>query len=419
MDIVRLKRYRKHAVLEHARAVFQLSQKTLREELAKLEVRNVPLSEKSKLLSLDYDFWVQHVPDSATALQKWLEYTKVTKIINTYLNLYSRCTRIYPRWNVLGARSGRMSASSPSVQNIPKTRYGIRALFVPDDSRHIFIRADYVAQEMFTLCEAMLGMGIDGPLHRILKSGDDIHTLAASIVLEKPKEKVTKDERQGQKVLNFGVPGGLGARSLAEYAFKNYGVRWDIPTARQRRDAFFRAFPDIRMYLEALQRPEVELLREIVDEPTFYDILEEVDRSQYRYIREYLRNSPAIEYQAIAERLERSVPAVLPTGRVRRGCTFTETANTYFQGLASDVTKEACFNAWVARLDLRLVVHDELLIQARRSEYEGAALALRQAMEMAFRAVCPNLGPYARVEVSGPLERWGTLTDETGKEYTI
>ena len=49
--------------------------------------------------------------------------------------------RFHPRFTIAAARTGRMSASSPNVQGLPRERE-FRALFVPRPG-NVFVRADY------------------------------------------------------------------------------------------------------------------------------------------------------------------------------------------------------------------------------------------------------------------------------------
>lgn len=367
-------------------------------------------------VSMEYDHWVSRVPPSAPALATWLERTKIEKILSTYLNVYSKADRIFPKWWVLGARSNRMSASCPSVQNVPKRKLGIRALFLPDEGK-LFTKSDYSAQEMFTLAESMLNMGIRGPLYEALTSGKDMHYYAASLILGRPIAQITKDERQATKVLNFGVPGGLGAESLSEYAHALYGISWTPKEAGAQRDRYLEVFDDVNAYLLSMKRSQDTLLRKVTGLGR-KDWAEALELNDWNVIRAMSTHANP-EIAEVGLECERQLTIELPTGFRRGNCRFTEGANCHFQGLAAGVTKEAMFRAYRLGLEISLVVHDEIVIQSKPEDVDTHAKLLEKAMLGAFVQVCPNLGPYAKVEVTKGLTRWGPATGPDGKALVV
>jgi DNA polymerase I-like protein with 3'-5' exonuclease and polymerase domains len=404
-----------HDRLEEAVPEFHTNTVAVQRACRNLNLAVKPPMRDDGTLSLSYDFWAQHVPEDHPSLHAWLQYTKLQKVLTTYLQLYSRTPFVFPRWHVLGARSGRQSASAPSVQNVPKHKLGIRALFVPREGMK-FIRVDYSAQEMFTLCEAMIGRGIKGRLFEVLASGEDIHKYGASLMLGKPMTEVTKLERQGQKVLNFGVPGGLGPNSLSDYAFNTFGVKWSVDEAKANRTLFLRTFSDIDDYLRSMKKSIHQSLIELTGQgaKAWADQLM-VPSSM---VLDALRASSNTELQKIANDVEHFLTLRLPGGRVRSRCRFTEGANFMFQGLASDVTKLAAWYAHRAGLRIVLLVHDEIVVESKRGEWAEDCFDLKEVMLQAFREICPNVGKYASVEVSGALDRWGPATDPSGEIIT-
>lgn len=402
--------------VEAAQAKFVLDTRALRDRLAKVPVtEDPPRTEKTGLMSMDADWWAQRIPPEAADLRDWLQYEKLQKVLTTYLNVYSQADRIFPRWWILGARSGRMSASCPSVQNVPKRKYGIRALFVPPPGM-VFTKADYSAQEMYTLCEVMLNMGIKGPLYDALTGPEDIHRFGAGLVLGKAPGDVTKEERQGQKALHFGVPGGLGPVKLAAYAFENYGVRWTPDEAKAARLRFLDTFKDIDQYLRANKRGQDHLLRTLTGQgrQAWADALE-LDHGVWNVIKAMAEHTNP-EIRALGIEAERNLTVELPTGFRRANCTFTEGSNCGFQGLAAAVTKDAAWRAFRAGLEVVLIVHDEIVIQHGPPGPLGhwTTAQLEKCMLDAFRALCPQMGPYAKVEIKANIDRWGPATDAAG-----
>jgi DNA polymerase I-like protein with 3'-5' exonuclease and polymerase domains len=423
-DLLRVKLLKKGMKHERSRPKFSLNTAAIQTALEALGVEDAPRRDDDTV-QLEADFWAQEVPPDQPALLAWLKHEKIKKVLSTYLSVYSQTDEIFPRWIVLGPKTGRMAASKPNLQNIPKRKTGIRALFVPHDG-YVFTKSDYSAQEMYTLCEAMCGMGIIGPLYRVLTSDKDIHDYAASLVLNKPYPanrknrqpgEVSSLERQGQKALNFGVPGGLGPRKLAAYAFSGYGCNWTVAEARAKRDAFLGAFTDIAAYLKRLKRSQDDLLLAVSgkDRETW---AKEIGAKTWNVIKEMtLHADPSVRRFGLEA--ERQCTVELPSGRRRAFCRFTEGANCYFQGIASDVTKTACWLCYKAGLRVVMVVHDEIVIESRPGRVEEDAVALEMAMLEAFHLCCPRVGHYAKVEVTKGLTSWGPATDLEGKVLTL
>lgn len=530
---------------------FHTLTKAVRDRLA---AEIVPeLTEAPKLtpgggLSLDADFWAEHLPmDPTHPLRVWQKRQKLEKILSTYLNLYSAVDHIYAKWNVLGARSGRMSCARPNIQNIPKRKHGIRSVFVPEPD-FFFAKGDYSTQELLTLAEAMFQQGIVGPLFDAISQGQDIHKATAAMIVGKPytteietwvnstivpllecfggaalqmpdvgngpgasvgdtercwlgasgsefigllsdcglgrfrtafssvmpvtipaaltqstylqgrlprtaktwfakdgaegsphtladlavhigreefhstlksisESGVSPNERQAAKALDFGLPGGLGAKKLAEYAKYEYGVHWDLEEARAMRRKFLRVYPDID---EFLKRHSVDfnssLMRRTGRGADYWraEVGAESWISSWE-LRRLMHKHPVPAIRRVVNEAEHSLTVVLPSGRIRKGCTFTEGCNTFFQGLASDVTKEGAWLAMHRGLWVRLIVHDEIVIEAPERSIDCHAKALEQAMLDAFVLVCPTVGKYAKVEVTSRLTRWGKATDKDGR----
>jgi DNA polymerase I-like protein with 3'-5' exonuclease and polymerase domains len=412
--IVKYRHYKTRSDRRTATPRFQLNTKQIQKALPKVEGAPVRADGSP---GLDADFWSKHISRRPSPLRTWLRHEGVKKVCNTYLHLYSRTDRVFPRWHVLGARSGRMSAARPSIQNVPKRKTGIRALFMTQPG-HQLVVADYSGMEMFTLCEIMHKYNVKGPLYDILSGGADIHTHSASLVLGKPMAEVTKVERQGQKVLNFGIPGGLGPAKLADYAYGMYGLDWDEKEAAKRRDKFFQTFTDIEAYLNCFRKGQTYCLQKVTGEGVAHWRSKLGGNCGWNVIRA-LSESDDPALKEVGLEAERQVKVTLPSGRIRARCRFTEAANTGFQGLAADVTKEALWRAHCAGLPVVIVVHDEIVLESKEEDVEKHVDLLRECMLGAFRDLCPLVGSYATVDIQQGLSRWGKVTDLEGKELDM
>ena len=64
-----------------------------------------------------------------------------------------------------------------------------------------------------------------------------------------------------------------------------------------------------------------------------------------------------------------------------------------------------------------MLVHDELFTEAPPDAVQEEARLLEEDMLAAFRLICPDVGPYARVDISAGLTKWGEATDKDGNAY--
>ena len=78
------------------------------------------------------------------------------------------------------------------------------------------------------------------------------------------------------------------------------------------------------------------------------------------------------------------------------------------------MTKEAGWNVHRRGGELLMLVHDELVTAAPPDQQEEEARLLTADMLQAFRDLCPDTGPFAKVEVEHSLTKWGAATDKDG-----
>jgi DNA polymerase-1 len=147
-----------------------------------------------------------------------LEYRQLTKLVSTYLvalkdAINPRTRRIHSSFNQTVAATGRLASSDPNLQNIPiRTEVGreIRKAFIAPLGRTL-ITADYSQIELRLLAH----LSRDPALIQAFHEGADIHTAVAAQIHGIPPDKVTKDQRGGAKMVNFGIVYGITAFGLA------------------------------------------------------------------------------------------------------------------------------------------------------------------------------------------------------------
>jgi DNA polymerase-1 len=177
-----------------------------------------------------------------------LGFRELTKLKSTYIDalptMINRKTgRVHTCYNQAVAVTGRLSSNNPNLQNIPvRTERGreIRKAFVPRDSEHVLISADYSQIEL-RIVAAISG---DPNMVEAFKQGKDIHTATAAKVYDIDENDVTKEMRYKAKSVNFGIIYGQGAFGLSE------NLKISRTEAKEIIDNYKKQFPNIQMYMD-------------------------------------------------------------------------------------------------------------------------------------------------------------------------
>ena len=177
-----------------------------------------------------------------------LGFRELTKLKSTYVDalpeiINSKTGRVHTSYAQAVAVTGRLSSNNPNLQNIPvRSERGkeIRKAFIPRDSNHVLVSADYSQIEL----RIVAGMSGDENMCQAFKDGKDIHTATAAKVFGIAESEVTKEQRYKAKSVNFGIIYGQGAFGLAE----NLG----IPRAEAKEiiDNYKKEFSGISKYMD-------------------------------------------------------------------------------------------------------------------------------------------------------------------------
>jgi DNA polymerase-1 len=177
-----------------------------------------------------------------------LVFRELTKLKSTYVDslpeLINRKTgRVHTSYAQAVAVTGRLASNNPNLQNIPiRTERGreIRKAFVPRDSNHVLISADYSQIEL----RIVAGMSGDPAMCEAFKKGVDIHTATAAKVYGIEETEVTKEQRYKAKSVNFGIIYGQSAFGLAD----NLGI--SRTEAKEIIDNYKKQFSGIQKYMD-------------------------------------------------------------------------------------------------------------------------------------------------------------------------
>lgn len=155
---------------------------------------------------------LQKLKDKHPVVPLLIEYAEIQKLKTTYVEgLLPKLNndRLHPSFHLHRTATGRLSASSPNLQNIPRSS-SVRSLFVAPEGYKLLV-ADYDQIEL----RVMAMFSQDKQMTRIFSTNEDIHAGAASLLFNKPISEVTDGERQIGKGANFLTAYGGGFMKLA------------------------------------------------------------------------------------------------------------------------------------------------------------------------------------------------------------
>ncbi len=176
-----------------------------------------------------------------------ISWRKLEKFINSFLlplpDFISPISlRIHPIWNQTGTVTGRLSCSSPNLQNIPykgEMASKIRSAFEAEKDNFL-ISLDYSQIELRLAAH----LSSDPFLLEAFSQNRDIHRMIASYLFHVKEEEVNEAMRNQAKTLNYGILYGLGDKNLANYM----GVT--LEEAKKFKTEFFSKFFGLKNFLE-------------------------------------------------------------------------------------------------------------------------------------------------------------------------
>jgi DNA polymerase-1 len=282
-----------------------------------------------------------------------LTFRELTKLKSTYVDslpelINSKTGRVHTTYGQAVAVTGRLASNNPNLQNIPvRTDRGkeIRKAFIPRDSKHVLLSADYSQIEL-RIVAAISG---DPNMVAAFKSGTDIHTATAARVYNVKEKDVTKEMRYKAKSVNFGIIYGQGAFGLAD----NLGI--SRTEAKEIIDNYKKQFSGIQKYMD----DTINFARENGYVQTLM--------GRKRWLRDI--NSANFTVRGFAER---------------------NAINSPIQGTAADMIKLAMQKVHAAmkkagmKSKMLLQVHDELVFDALKTEVKELKPLIIENMQIAL-----------------------------------
>lgn len=322
-----------------------------------LERDGVKLTKRTRKGQLATDDDVLRAIDHPLA-RDTLEARDLKKTIGTYLAPFVNLSVgdvLHPNINPHGAeKTGRMSITRPSMQNLPRRKV-VRDAIIPRDGNRLIL-ADYQGQEMRLLAHFCREQRmIDAYL-----GGVDLHTYTAQEIYHVAEP--TREQRRVGKQSGFTKVYGGGAEKLALTA----GI--SVPAARSFNRSYDRLFPGVPRFI----------------------------RDVTRIVK---KRAGGRESGWVTSLDGRRI--MVPSAKAYKG------VNYLIQGSAADVTKRAMIDLDRAGLGdyMVLPVHDEVLFDVPEADVEDVTAAAREMMER------DDLRVPLVVETK-VVERWGDAYED-------
>lgn len=318
----------------------------------KLRITDKPARTATKQYSTAEDTLLK-LRDKHPIVEKILDYRSLNKLISTYLDSFPKLIspvtgRLHTVYNQTVTATGRLSSSNPNLQNIPiRTQRGkeIRRAFVPRDSEHILMAADYSQIEL----RIIAALANDRHMKEAFKNHYDIHAATASKIYKIPIEEVTSDQRRSAKAVNFGIVYGISAFGLSE----QLGIPRKEASALI--EEYFQQYPDIN-----------------------------------QFIQESIERARQAGYAITLLGRRRYLPDINSRNAAARSFAERNAVNMPIQGTSADMIKKAMINIYKRfqeqglQSKMILQVHDELVFDVCLSEQDTVKTIVEEEMRNAL-----------------------------------
>lgn len=328
----------------------QLSQ-YLQEVVPPTLLKQLPRTDKSKELQINADTLSEFdLTPYVGPLAKFKGYAKMQSTygegLKEHFKLNGNIAFIHPRFTLCKTATNRMSSFSPNSQVSPREEK-YRQLFIPRSKDFKLLVADFSQIELRVAAH----ISNDKVLLEAFRTGQDVHRITASNVLNKHIDDVTKEDRQLAKAVNFGLIYGAGPDTLINYAKNSYDVTLDYDQAKEIIYKFRKLYAGLRKWhMDEAARAEDEL-----------------------YTTSELGKKTVLE----------------------SGKTYTTAANFPIQGTSAEITKIAVLKIYQATKGiynavLCNVVHDEVVVDCHKDDIMPVARIIKKSMEDSMLYVFPT-----------------------------
>ncbi|EAZ90905.1 DNA polymerase I, partial [Crocosphaera chwakensis] len=300
-----------------------------------------------------------------------LEYRTLSKLKSTYIDALpelvdTKTKRIHTNFNQSVTATGRLSSSNPNLQNIPiRTEFSrqIRQAFIPQKD-WLLVSADYSQIELRILAH----LSQEPVLLNAYQNTEDVHTVTAKLLFE--KEKITSQERNLGKTINFGVIYGMGSQRFAREA----GVT--AAEGKEFINKYRQRYAKVFEYLESMKKEAIAngYVTTILGRRRYFNFF---DDNLYRFRG---HDPQTIDLNQLNINYNDS--------QLLRAA-----ANAPIQGSSADIIKIAMVKIQEilnhCQANLLLQVHDELVFEIPVKEWEKLENKIKETMENAVKLTIP------------------------------
>lgn len=301
-------------------------------------------------------------PGQRALAEAVLQQRKADKLANTYFKNFIEGNIdgiVHPSVKTLGARTGRMSITDPALQTLPSGDATVRRAFIPKDEDHVIISSDLDQVEFRLTANFSDDRQLIDLFNEADRTGGDVFTSIMQQVYQDPTLQKSDPRRKLIKGVVYGKLYGAGVSKMALTA--------GVPDHQMKEvvDAFDRSYPGVKMMQHQIEDLGMRRLR---DEGTGY----------------------------VKTRTGRRLPC--DDDRVY------SLTNYLIQASAAEIFKQNLVKLDQADLTEYLIVpvHDEIVLQAPRSEAAEVMETVRECMTTKDGWEVP-----LTAGVDGPFNNWG------------
>ena len=177
------------------------------------------------------------------------EYRELATLLRSYLRPLPklvRAGRIHPRYSQTGSVTGRVATRNPNLQATPvRSERGrkIRRAFGAAPGR-LLVSADYSQIDLRVLAH----ISEDENLTAAFQNDLDIHTATAAQLFGTGLGKVTEQQREQAKTVNFGIVYGITAHGLA------WRSDLDLEGSAALIKSYFERYPGVQAYMQGTSK---------------------------------------------------------------------------------------------------------------------------------------------------------------------
>lgn len=320
------------------------------------EEMKIPPVRKTKTGYSTDESVLEEIAEAYPIARTILDYRASSKLKSTYVDnlllLADENNVVHSYLDQTGTVTGRLSSSSPNLQNIPvRTEKGrqLRRAFCAAPG-NVLLSVDYSQIDLRVLAHESQ----DPVLIASFLEGGDIHTQTAAQVFGVMPLMVTPEMRSSAKAINFGIIYGQGPMGLSQ----SLGI--SLREAKEYIDNYFK---------------------------------------NYRVVREWIDKNVALARQNGYVKTMLGHVRYLPEFNMGIGsmASFAQRAaiNTIVQGGSADIIKKAMLDVFNAlrgtRVHMIMQVHDELIFELPQEELAARVAQIKELMQNAVKLRVPLL----------------------------